>query len=92
MLKAVTRDEAELFELPGRKWYHYSGPALTGAEHLTVGFAIFQSGSILIGNGLGIFTGEWKGASSKSKTWLAIALSVLVVGIVVVSIGNAKMP
>jgi len=45
MLKAVTRDEAELFELPGRKWYHYSGPTITGAEHLTVGFAVFPAGS-----------------------------------------------
>ena len=67
------------------------GSGKLGALGTSVGFAIFQSGSILIGNGLGIFTGEWKGASSKSKTWLAIALSVLIGGIVVLSIGNAKM-
>ena len=57
----------------------------------SVGFAIFQSGSILIGNGLGLFTGEWKGASPKSRTWLAIALAILIAGIVVVSVGNAQM-
>jgi quercetin dioxygenase-like cupin family protein len=45
MLKAVTRNEAERFELPGRDWYHYSGPGITGAEHLTVGFAVFPAGS-----------------------------------------------
>ncbi|MHC4249882.1 MAG: L-rhamnose/proton symporter RhaT [Planctomycetota bacterium] len=67
------------------------GSGKLGALGTSVGFAIFQSGSILIGNGLGIFTGEWKGASSKSKTWLAIALAVLIGGIVVLSIGNAKM-
>ncbi len=67
------------------------GSGKLGPLGTSVGFAIFQSGSILIGNGLGIFTGEWKGASSKSKTWLAIALSVLIGGIVVLSIGNAKM-
>ena len=67
------------------------GSGKLGALGTSVGFAIFQSGSILIGNGLGIFTGEWKGASSKSKTWLAIALTVLIAGIVVLSIGNAKM-
>jgi hypothetical protein len=67
------------------------GSGKLGALGTSVGFAIFQSGSILIGNGLGIFTGEWKGASSKSKTWLAVALSILIGGIVVLSIGNAKM-
>jgi len=60
-----------------------------GALGTSVGFAIFQSGSLLLGNGLGFFTGEWKGASSKSRTWLAIGLAVLIGGIVVVSIGNS---
>ena len=45
MLKAVKRDEAELFELPGRDWYHYSGPSITGSEHSTLGFAVFPAGS-----------------------------------------------
>ena len=45
MLKAVTREEAELFELPGRDWYHYSGPTMTGAKHSTVGFSGFPPGS-----------------------------------------------
>ena len=55
----------------------------------SVGFAIFQSGSLLIGNGLGLFTGEWKGASRLSKCWLATGLATLILGIVVVSVGNA---
>ncbi len=55
----------------------------------SVGFAIFQSGSLIIGNGLGFFTGEWKGASSRSRSWLFVGLAVLILGIVVVSIGNA---
>lgn len=45
MLKAITREQAGRYELPGRAWYHYSGPEITGAEHLTVGFAIFPAGS-----------------------------------------------
>ena len=60
-----------------------------GALGTSVGFAIFQSGSVLIGNGLGFMTGEWKEASSESKRWLAGGLTVLIAGIVVVSIGNA---
>jgi L-rhamnose-H+ transport protein len=59
-----------------------------GALGTSVGFAIFQSGSVLIGNGLGFMTGEWKDASSESKRWLAGGLTVLIVGIVIVSVGN----
>jgi hypothetical protein len=59
-----------------------------GALGTSVGFAIFQSGSVLIGNALGFMTGEWKGASGESKKWLAAGLSVLIVGIIIVSFGN----
>ena len=45
MLKAVTREEAVRYELPGRDWYHYSGPEITGAQHLTLGFSVFPAGS-----------------------------------------------
>ena len=56
----------------------------------SVGFAIFQSGSLLIGNSLGFLTGEWEGSSRKSKGWLFTGLAILIMGIVVVSIGNSK--
>jgi anaerobic selenocysteine-containing dehydrogenase len=55
----------------------------------SVGFAIFQTGSVLVGNILGFATGEWKNASVESKRWLYIGLAVLVLGIAVVSTGNA---
>lgn len=45
MLRAVTREHAVRYELPGRDWYHYSGPGITGAQHLTVGFSVFPAGS-----------------------------------------------
>lgn len=60
-----------------------------GALGTSVGFAIFQSGSLIIGNGLGFFTGEWKGASKDSRKWLFVGLSTLIGGIIIVSIGNA---
>ena len=60
-----------------------------GVLGTTVGFAIFQSGSLVIGNGLGVFTGEWKGSDAKSRTWLAIGLVILIIGIIVVSVGNS---
>ncbi|NQT86069.1 hypothetical protein HQ560_04850 [bacterium] len=63
-----------------------------GALGTSVGFSIFQSGSLLIGNGLGFMTGEWQGASSDSKKWLGIGLGTLILGIVIVSVGNGIMP
>jgi len=45
MLKAVRRDEALTFHLPGRDWYHYIGPETVGAHHITVGWATFPEGS-----------------------------------------------
>jgi L-rhamnose-H+ transport protein len=52
------------------------------------GFAIFQSGSLIVGNCLGFFTGEWKGASKKSRDWLVRGLAVLILGIVIASCGT----
>ena len=44
MLKAVRREEATVFNLPGRDWFLYHGPE-TGAENLTIGFSVFPPGS-----------------------------------------------
>ena len=60
-----------------------------GVLGTSVGFAIFQSGSLLIGNGFGFFTGEWANAPQVSKNYLYAGLSVLIGGIIIVSIGNA---
>ena len=57
----------------------------------SVGFAIFQSFSVVLGSSLGFLTGEWKGASGRSKRWLVTGLTVLVLGIVVVSFGRYMM-
>ncbi len=49
---------------------------------------IFQCGSVIIGISLGFLTGEWKGASKKSKDWLLRGLVVLVLGGVIASCGT----
>ncbi len=45
MLTAVTREQAETFNLPGRDWFLYIGPESSPAENMTVGFATFPAGS-----------------------------------------------
>lgn len=44
-LKAVTRDQARVYELPGREWLHYVGPEITGTRNLTVGYSVFPPDS-----------------------------------------------
>ena len=51
----------------------------------SVGFAIFQSGCILVANIAGLFTGEWKNAGTKSKNWMYSGILIMAVGIVVVA-------
>ncbi len=62
-----------------------------GSLGTSVGFAIFEAFSIIVANGLGLFTGEWEGAGRKSINAMATGLTVLVFGIIVISIGNAMM-
>ncbi len=69
-------------------FFYGLGGWMVGALGTSVGFAIFQCGSVLVGNGLGYMTGEWRDASRNSKAWLAGGLAVLVTGIIVVSFGN----
>lgn len=69
-------------------FFYGLGATAMGKLGTSVAFAIFQSSSLIIGNSLGFFTGEWKGASHRSKRWLFIGLTVLILGIIIVSCGN----
>lgn len=44
-LRTVTREQAKVYELPGRDWYHYIGPEINGAKYLTIGYSVFPAGS-----------------------------------------------
>ena len=45
----------------------------------------------MVANFSGLATGEWKEAGKKSKQWLYGGLLVMVIGIVIVSLGNAML-
>ncbi len=62
-----------------------------GALGTSVGFAIFQSGCILVANLLGLSTGEWKDAGPASKRWLAAGLAIMCCGMVVIAYGNSLL-
>ncbi|QCX40308.1 sugar:proton symporter [Aureibaculum algae] len=54
----------------------------------SVGFAIFQTGCIMVANILGYFTGEWDNASKKSKNWMFGGLAIMSLGIIIIAVGN----
>jgi len=57
----------------------------------SVGIAIFEALSIVVANGLGVMTGEWKGAGGKSMKWMITGLAILILGIVLIAFGDARM-
>ncbi|SIT02395.1 L-rhamnose-proton symport protein (RhaT) [Zobellia uliginosa] len=59
-----------------------------GALGTSVGFAVFQTGCIMIANILGLFSGEWTNAGKRSKYFLYSGLLVMTLGITVIAYGN----
>jgi L-rhamnose-H+ transport protein len=62
---------------------HYLGTLGT-----SVGWGVNISASLLIANGFGFLTGEWKGAPKSAVTTLGGGLAVLILGMVVLAYGN----
>lgn len=44
-LKAIHRDDAQIFHLPGRDWFLLLGPENSATRNLTIGVASFPAGS-----------------------------------------------
>ena len=53
-----------------------------------IGYAIFMSFAIMVGNVNGFLTGEWKGASKASVKWIIAGIIVLMLGVSVLQKGN----
>ncbi len=64
------------------------GASKLGALGVGVGYAVFMSFAIIVGNINGFLTGEWKGASQLSKRWIAAGILVLILGVSVLATGN----
>lgn len=54
----------------------------------TVGYAIFNTACVATAIVSGIITKEWVDASSKAKNYLYISLACMIVGIVIIAVGN----
>jgi hypothetical protein len=80
-------------------FFHYAASAVfayaafkLGAYGNTVGYAIFNTTSVMIAVISGIVTKEWATASSAAKTRLYAGLTCMLAGIVIISAGNAIVP
>jgi L-rhamnose-H+ transport protein len=80
LLMALLHDGAIIFYGIGAS---YLGPLGTA-----VGYAMFMSFAIMVGNINGFLTGEWKGASRRSVVWIVTGIAVLMLGVCVLERGN----
>jgi L-rhamnose-H+ transport protein len=64
------------------------GASNLGKLGVAVGYAVFMSFAIIVGNVNGFLTGEWKGASKASISWLAAGILVLVLGVSTLKYGD----
>jgi undecaprenyl pyrophosphate phosphatase UppP len=75
--------------------FHYAASALfayaafkLGEVGNTVGYAIFNTACVVTAIVSGLLTKEWATASPKARNFLYFGLVCMVVGIIVISIGN----
>lgn len=57
----------------------------------TVGYAIFNTVSVAVAIITGLITGEWTKASPKAKNFLYAGLAAMVLGVIVIALGNGMV-
>lgn len=65
------------------------GASKIGALGVSVGYGVFMSLAIIVGNINGFLTGEWRGAGKQSRTWIVAGILILIAGVCVMAKGNA---
>jgi len=55
---------------------------------VSVGYPVFMSFAIIVGNVHGFRTGEWKGASFQSIAWIVGGIAILILGVCVLGLAN----
>jgi L-rhamnose-H+ transport protein len=63
-----------------------------GGLGVSVGYPVFMSLAIIVGNVHGFRTGEWKGASRQSILWIVVGIAILIAGVCLIAQGKAMMP
>lgn len=76
----------------GALFFLFMGLTSLGELGIPVGYPIFMSFAIIVGNVHGFRTGEWKGASRRSIAWIVAGIGLLIVGVCVLGLGKSMMP
>ncbi len=58
---------------------------------VSVGYPVFMSFAIIVGNVHGFRTGEWKGAGLQSVIWIILGIALLILGVCLLAQGKAMM-
>jgi len=59
-----------------------------GAWSMPVGYPVFMSFAIIVGNFHGFRTGEWKGAGAGSRKWILGGIAILIAGVAVLGLAH----
>jgi len=73
----------------GSFYLYGMGAAKLGKWGVVVGWPLFISLSIVVGNLWGIWRGEWKNAPRKARSLLNIGILILCIAVVVIAISNS---
>ncbi len=68
------------------------GALNVGDLGVSVGYPVFMSFAIIVGNFHGFRTHEWKGASRESIIWIILGIALLIAGVCLLAQGIAMMP
>jgi len=69
-------------------WVYGASISKLGYLGIVIAWPLFRSISIIAGNLWGVWKGEWKEATIKSKRYLKLGILVLIIAIVVIASGN----
>jgi L-rhamnose-H+ transport protein len=64
------------------------GATLVGASGTSTGYMLFVAASILFATAFGLITGEWKGASARTRRLLFAAVAFILVAVIVLNLGG----
>jgi len=72
----------------GSFYFYGIGSTMLGDYGLIIGWPLFITLSIVVGNLWGLYRGEWKGATPKSRRLLNTGLLILIVSIILIAWSN----
>ncbi|MGL4943496.1 MAG: L-rhamnose/proton symporter RhaT [Thermoguttaceae bacterium] len=64
------------------------GASMIGDLGASVGYAVFMSFAIIVGNFNGFLMGEWRSAGKKAVQWISTGIVILIVAVCILGIGN----